>query len=92
MNPVERFIPYKNSEALTSYYLSVAALIPCSAFLFGILAIYFGIKGLHNAKAHPEVKGRFHALTGIWLGAICIALNLAAPLAIVIAIAMNANR
>lgn len=61
-------IPYKNGAALTSYYLSVASLIPVIGILTGIPAVFLGIKGLRKVKAEPWVKGGVHAWVGIILG------------------------
>ena len=57
-------IPYKNSSALTAYYLGVFSLV-CG--ILGIPALIFGIMGLKFARQHPELKGKVHA----WVGIIC---------------------
>ena len=63
-------IPTKNPQALTAYYLGIAALIPVLGIFFGIAALILGIKGVKFAKAHPEAKGAIHAWVGIILGGI----------------------
>lgn len=72
---VSTLIPYKNGLALTAYYLGVFGLIPALGLILGPLALIFGIIGLKNARRNPQVKGTGHAITGITLGAIAIALN-----------------
>lgn len=64
-------IPYKNSQALISYYLGVFSLIPCLGIATGIAALILGIRGLSYANLHPQAKGKGHAWTGIILGGIC---------------------
>ncbi len=64
-------IPYKNSQALISYYLGVFSLIPCLGILTGIAALILGIRGLKFADLHPQAKGKGHAWAGIILGGIC---------------------
>jgi hypothetical protein len=64
---VETFIPDKNQPALLSYYLGLFSLFPCLGFFLGVVAVYFGIKGLRLVRQHPEVRGGAHA----WVGLIC---------------------
>jgi hypothetical protein len=64
---VDTFIPAKNGPALASYYLGLFSLLPCFGFPLGVAAVYLGIKGLRNVRAHPEVRGGAHA----WVGVIC---------------------
>jgi hypothetical protein len=59
-------IPYKNPPALIAYYCGVFSIIPC--FPIGIVAFVLGIKGLRNAKRHPQVRGQVHAWIGIIVG------------------------
>jgi hypothetical protein len=65
-NTMGGLIPYKNSPALIAYYLGVFSIIPC--FFLGIAAFILGLRGLRQAKLHPEVKGKAHAWTGILVG------------------------
>ena len=60
-------IPYKNPQALTSYYVGLFSLIPVLGMASGPVAIWLGIKGLKYAKEHPVVKGQVHA----WIGIVC---------------------
>jgi hypothetical protein len=60
-------IPYKNSSALTAYYLGVFSLV-CG--ILSIPAVIFGIMGLKFALLHPELKGKAHAWVGIVLGGV----------------------
>jgi len=50
-------IPYKNSSALIAYYVGIFSIIPCFAFIPGVIAFILGLKGLRFAKEHPEAKG-----------------------------------
>jgi len=61
-------IPYKNSKALTAYYLGVFGLIPCLGIPLAIAAIVLGIMGCSYVKQHPEAKGGAHAWAGIIMG------------------------
>ncbi|MCL6503442.1 MAG: hypothetical protein K6T86_12205 [Pirellulales bacterium] len=61
-------IPYKNPRALLAYYLGIVAMMPLIGLPFGIAAYLLGRKGLREAQAHPEVRGRVHAWIGILLG------------------------
>jgi hypothetical protein len=63
----EFFFP-KNGPALAAYYLGVFSLIPAVGLVTGILAVVFGVKGLHLQREHPEARGGAHAWTGIVLG------------------------
>ncbi|MFW6108781.1 MAG: DUF4190 domain-containing protein [bacterium] len=84
---VETLIPYRNAHALAAYYLGVFALIPCAGLILGVLAVIFGVLGLRAARAHPETKGRGHAIAGLVLGVLVLLGHLAA----FIAIAASAN-
>lgn len=70
-------IPYKNSPALWAYYLSIFSLIPFLGIPAGVAAVILGCKGLQRVKHHPEVRGTAHAWTGILLGTLCAAGNVA---------------
>ena len=61
-------IPYKNSSALIAYYVGIFSIIPCFAFIPGVIAFILGLKGLRFAKEHPEAKGEVHAWVGIIMG------------------------
>jgi hypothetical protein len=69
-------MPYKNVHALAAYYLGVFSIIPFLGIALGIAAFIFGIKGLRNAREHPEVKGKVHAWVGIIAGGLFAALYL----------------
>jgi hypothetical protein len=60
-----RIIPYKNSAALTAYYLGVFSIIPCLGIFLGFPGLFFGLKGLKFAREHPEAHGKTHAWVGI---------------------------
>lgn len=63
-------IPYKNPQALLSYYLGLFSLIPCLGLLLSIPALILGIRGLRAARQMPEIKGAVHARVGVILGAL----------------------
>jgi zinc-ribbon domain len=79
-------IPYKNSSALTAYYLGLFSLV-CGIFL-GLPALILGIKGLKFADLNPEVKGKAHA----WVGIICGGLTTLVSVAIIAIYAIAAFR
>lgn len=67
---ISTIIPYRNAPALAGYYTGVASLIPIIGLLAGPVAIGLGVKGLKNAKANPNAKGKAHAITAIVLGSL----------------------
>jgi hypothetical protein len=75
---VNSLIPYKNPQALISYYLGVFALIPCLGIPLAIGAIILGILGLKYRKTHPTAGGTAHAWVGIVLGTLVLPGNLVA--------------
>ena len=60
-------IPFKNPNALASYYIGLFSLIPLFSFVMAPLAIFLGVKGLKYARQYPVVKGQVHA----WVGILC---------------------
>lgn len=70
-------IPYKNPQALTSYYLGVFSLIPLLGLLLGCIAVPLGIIGLRKRKAMPQIRGTAHAWVGIILGGLSVLGHLA---------------
>jgi hypothetical protein len=68
-------VPYKNSRALTAYYLAVFGLIPCLGIPIAIAAVVLGIMGRNYAKRHPEAKGGTHAWLGIVFGTLEVLAN-----------------
>ena len=71
---VEKIIPYKNGMALGAYYCGVFGLIPFLGFLLGVVAIVLGFLGLQAASRRPKAGGKGHAIAGIILGVIDLAL------------------
>lgn len=65
---VSTIIPYKNVPALVGYYLGIFAILPLVGILLGIPAFFLGLRGLKQAKEHPESKGVVHAWIGIITG------------------------
>jgi len=80
---IDVIIPYKNSAALTAYYLAVFSLA-CGALL-GIPAFILGIVGLKAANANPNAHGKVHAWIGIILGGLMTLLSLAVLVFMVLA-------
>ena len=60
-------IPFKNPQALLSYYIGLFALLPCLGLGMGPAALILGVRGLQYAKANPICKGTVHA----WIGIVC---------------------
>ena len=82
-------IPYKNENALFSYYLGVFSLIPLIGGVLGIVAVVMGLKGLKHAKSHPEAGGKVHAWVGIVLGGLCAFVTILLVLLLIIAAVIN---
>jgi hypothetical protein len=67
---VSTLIPYKNGQALASYYLGIFSILPVVGAVLGIVAVVLGIRGVMVAKRKPEARGAAHAWVGIICGAI----------------------
>jgi len=65
-------IPYKNSQALLSYYLGVFGLIPFVGLLLATPAVILAVTGMKKAKSNPQIKGTFHAWVGLILGSLSL--------------------
>ena len=64
-------IPYKNPNALLTYYFSIGTLICCiSPLPLGIVPLVLGIMGLRARARNPVIKGSAHAWIGIILGGV----------------------
>src|SRR4029450_6742171 len=72
---IEVLIPYKNTAALTAYYLGIFSIV-CGLIL-GLPALILGILGLKHADQHPEARGKVHAWIGIVLGSLTTLISLA---------------
>lgn len=81
---VSRIVPYKNPQALISYYLAIFSLIPCFGILLGIPAVILGILGMMKRSKDPQKRGTAHALVGIILGGITSLLNIIGIVVLVI--------
>lgn len=73
-NALETVVPFKNGAALAAYYCGVFGLIPGIGLLLGPIAFILGIVGLVKKKNNPKVKGTGHALAGIILGIVDLAI------------------
>lgn len=65
-------IPYRNSAALTAYYLGVIALIPFLGLFAAPFAIGFGVVGIRAYYRDPRCRGVVHAWVGIALGLLSV--------------------
>jgi uncharacterized iron-regulated membrane protein len=72
---IEVIIPYKNTAALTAYYLGIFSIV-CGIVL-GLPALVLGILGLRYADRHREARGKVHAWIGIILGSLMTLISLA---------------
>ena len=72
---IEVVIPYKNTAALTAYYLGIFSIV-CGLVL-GLPALVLGIMGLRYANQHPEARGKVHAWIGIVLGSLMTLISFA---------------
>jgi len=70
-----KLVPYKNKEALISYYAGILSIIPVLGLVTGLIAIITGIRGLQAAYRHPEVRGKIHSWVGLIVGAGCFLVN-----------------
>jgi hypothetical protein len=88
---IATLIPYRNSQALISYYLGVFAIIPCVGFFLGVAAVVLGIRGLKVAGQNPQAKGKVHAIVGIVCGSVFGLLWLLAGVFMLIGLIAAAN-
>lgn len=65
-------IPYKNPQALISYYMGIFSLVPFFGFLLCIPALVLGVLGLKKKKKFPQVRGTAHAWVGLITGGISL--------------------
>jgi hypothetical protein len=70
----QTLIPTKNKPALLSYYFGVFGLIPILGLPLCVVAIILGKKGLSQYKATPTPGAKGHAIAGIVMGSIPLAL------------------
>lgn len=84
-SPLSSLIPYRNAAALAAYYCGVFSLIPCVGVVLAFVALALGVQGLRLARAHPEAKGKGHALAGIILGTIVLVGHIIAIIAMAFA-------
>ena len=60
-DPFSALIPYKNANALASYYLGLFSILPLVGLALAVVALVLGVKGLKFAKDNPTAKGKGHA-------------------------------
>ncbi len=66
-------IPTKNMPSLLSYYFGVFGLIPILGMPLTIAAIILGFVGLKHYKKNPTPGAKGHAITGLVLGFVQLA-------------------
>jgi hypothetical protein len=64
-------IPLRNGKALAAYYLGWGSFI---LPLLAVPALVYGVLGLRRYREDPEVKGAGHAVVGMVLAALAVAL------------------
>jgi hypothetical protein len=74
---VEAFVPSKNGPALASYYLGLFSLFPFLGLLLVVPAVFYGLRGLRQVRANPQVRGGAHAWVGLVCGSLFGLFNLA---------------
>ena len=84
-------IPFKNPNALASYYIGLFSLLPILSYVMGPAAIILGVKGLKYARQHPIVKGQVHALVGILCGGLWTLVYYGFTLAMIIGLLMSST-
>ena len=72
----QAWMPTKNKPALIGYYLGFIGLLPAVGLPFAIAAIVLSVIGLLKHKQHPTPGAKGHAITGLILGIIPIALSI----------------
>jgi len=80
---IEVLIPYKNTAALTAYYLGVFSIV-CGLIL-GPPALILGIMGVKYANQHLEARGKVHAWVGITLGSLMTLINVTLIVSVIFA-------
>jgi hypothetical protein len=85
-DPLATVVPYKNPQALTSYYLGLFSIIPVIGLGLGIAALVLGTRGFKFQKEFPESKGKAHAGIGIGCGTIGLLFNLLIVVGIIAAV------
>jgi hypothetical protein len=82
-------VPYRNPNALASYYLGIFSPLPFLGAIMGAVAVVLGIKGLRLVRAYPEARGATHAWVGIICGGFFGLLNLLVLIAPLLAAAFD---
>lgn len=70
---IQAMIPTKNMPSLLSYYFGVFGLVPIIGLPLTIAAIILGFVGLKQYKKNPTPGAKGHAITGIVLGCVQLA-------------------
>lgn len=65
---VGRMVPSGNMPSLIAYYVSLGAMLPFLGAVAGLVAVWYGAKGVALVRAHPQVRGGIHAWFGLLFG------------------------
>lgn len=60
----------RNPDALAAYLFGMLSPLPLLGLLFGVPAVFLGVKGLRHARLHPQAGGALRSRIGIALGAV----------------------
>lgn len=84
-NAMQTMIPTKNKAALASYYCGVFGLIPLLGLPLTFAAIVLGFIGLSKFKQNPTPGAKGHAIVGLVLGFVQLAIFIGFVLFVVLA-------
>ncbi len=68
----------RNQAALAAYLLAILSPLPFFGLLFGMPALYLGIRGLRFAHHHPQAGGEAQSWIGVAMGGVFSAVYLVA--------------
>ena len=74
---IQAMIPTKNMPSLLAYYFGVFGLIPLLGLPLSVTALVLGIIGLRQYKEQPTPGAKVHAIIGLVLGIVQIAVFIA---------------
>lgn len=60
----------RNPDALAAYLFGMLSPLPLLGLLFGIPAVFLGLRGLRHARLHHQAAGRLQSRIGIALGGV----------------------
>ena len=71
---IQTFIPTQNKQALFAYYFGVFGFVPFLGLPLTIAAIIMGYLGLRKYRENPTPGAKGHAIAGIVMGWIQVAI------------------